>query len=95
MGERATAVSGGSGNADGESPTQCRGFPVTYIMPCCCFITAAIMSLCYPLEAGDYLSVPPFSAVAIAFAPTVSSKLTFTSSPVLMRPNIIVGGLMP
>src|SRR6185437_5335282 len=35
------------------------------------------------------------SAEAIAFAPMLSSKLTFTSSPVLRRPNNAVGGLMP
>ena len=34
-------------------------------------------------------------AAAIALAPTLSSKLIFTSSPVLSRPKIAVGGLMP
>ena len=37
----------------------------------------------------------PLCAAAIALAPTMSSKFTLTSSPVLRRPKIAVGGLMP
>jgi len=35
------------------------------------------------------------TAAASAFAPIVSSKLILTSFPVLTRPKIAVGGLMP
>jgi len=80
---------------DGEPLKWCQGFPDG--------------SSCWPLETGRWeggrepsaASGPaaiygwPFVAAAIARAPTLSSKFTFTSSPVLSRPKIAVGGLIP
>ena len=81
-------LSGGGGKTDGEPPIVCQGFPDQRLL----VILRAAEDLLSLDEATYGFSL---SAVAIALAPTMISKLTLTSSPALIAPNIAFGGLTP